>query len=220
MAVSASAFGSLGGAVSSIFGGIGQLESASGYKQAAQYAGDNAEIAQQSADIQNLMASRKVYQTLGGQQADIGGAGLASSGSATDLMRSSAEQGSLTKQLVTRQGAINVLGYQAEQASYNSMAQAAQTAGAGGILGGLLQGAGAAASIFALSDDRLKAGVTLVERRRDGLGIYEFSYKGTAQRFRGVLASEVERLYPTAVSWEDGFRKVNYTAIGVLPEIV
>lgn len=217
MAVSAAGFADIGSAASSIFSGVGQLQSSKGYKQAAAYAGDNAEIAQQAANIQSLMATRQVYKTIGGQQADIAGAGLANSGSATDLLRSSAQQGSLTKQLVSAQGAINVLGYQAEQASYESMAASAKTSGIGGLLGGAVK-IGAAVAMF--SDDRLKHNVALLERRQDGLGIYEFSYRGTDQRFRGVMASEVERIYPAAVSWEDGFRKVDYAVIGVTPEAV
>lgn len=217
MAISAAGFGDLGGAVSSIFGGIGELKSAKGYTQAAGYARINAEIAQQTANIQEAMTARKSYQTIGGQQADVAGAGLASSGSATDLLRSSAEQASLTKQLVVKQGAINVMGYQAEASSYDAMAAAAKSAGEGGILGGIMKGVGAA---MMFSDDRLKTNPVLIERRRDGIGIYEFSYRGSTERFRGVMASEVERLYPAAIEWEDGYRKVNYGVLGVVPEQV
>lgn len=217
MPISAGGMSDLGGAVSSIFGAVGSFQSAKGYKQAAAFASENAQIAQQSANIQNLMASRKVYQTIGGQQADVAGAGLASSGSATDLLRSSAEQGSLAKQLITNQGAINVMGYEAEAASYSSMASAAKTSGIGGLIGGALK-IGAAAMMF--SDDRLKSNAVLVDRRPDGIGIWEFNYKGSEQRFRGLMASEVEQRYPTAVAWEDGYRKVDYALLGVIPEVV
>lgn len=219
MPLSSGGFADIGGAVSDIFGAIGQEQSAKGYKQAAQFAEENAGIAQQSANIQGLMAQRQVFKTIGGQQADIGGSGLAASGSATDLLRSSVSQGALTKQLVADQGAINVLGYQAEAASYNSMASAAKSSAAGGFLGSALKIAGA---VVAFSDDLAKAGVVKVDTRRDGLGIYEFAYKGdpSGQRFRGVLASEVERMYPSAVEWIDGQRMVNYSLIGVVPEVV
>lgn len=217
MPVSASTFGDIGGAVSDLFSGYGQLQSAKGYAKAAGFAQQNAEIAKQSEAIQELQAQRKVYQTIGGQQADVAGAGLAASGSALDLLRDSAQQGALTVQLTKQQGAINVAGYEAEAASYSSMASAAKAAGTGSILGGLVKGA---AALFAFSDDRLKEGVTLESRRRDGLGIYTFAFKGSDQRFRGVLASEVERIYPAAVTWDDGHRVVNYSVIGVKPEVV
>lgn len=220
MPMSAAGFGDLGGAVDAIFGAVGQLKSAKGYQKAAQFAQENASLAQQSTNIQQIMAQRKITQTVGGQQADIAGAGLANAGSALDIMRDSASQASLTKQLITTQGQINVLGYEAEAANYESMASAAKTAAGGGILGGLLKGAGAVMSIAAMSDDRLKDGVVLDHRRPDGLGIYTFAFKGSVQRFRGVLASEVEQIYPRAVTWDDGHRVVNYSMIGVSPEVV
>lgn len=217
MPVSAGGFADLGSAASDLFGGIGQFESAGGYKAAAGFAQENAGIAEQSARIQGMMAQRQITQTLGGQRADIAGAGLAASGSALDVVRDSAQQGSLAKQLIANQGAINVQGYEAEAANYNAMASAAKTAGKGGIIGSLIS---TAAAVVAFSDDRLKTNVVEVDRRRDGLGVYEFNYKGSTQRFRGVLASEVERVYPQAVTWSEGHRLVNYTLIGAVPEVV
>lgn len=217
MPVSAAGFGDIGGAVSDIFGGVGQFQAAKGYKAASAAAAENAQLAEQNARIQGVMAQRQITKTIGGQQADVAGAGLANSGSALDLLRDSAQQGSLTKQLIANQGDINVLGYQAESANYSAMASAAQTAGAGGILGGIVK---AAAAVFAFSDDHLKERLVKVDTRRDGLGVYEFSYKGSAQRFRGVLASEVERIYPRAVHEENGYRVVNYSLIQAVPEVV
>jgi hypothetical protein len=218
MPVSQAGFADLGGAVKDLFGGIGEFESAKGYSAAAGFATQNAEIAAQSTQIQEVQAQRKIYQTLGGQQADIAGAGLAKSGNALDIMRDSAQQGSLTKQLIANQGAINVAGYEEEASNYSAMASAAKSSGTGSIIGGVIS---AAASIFAFSDDTLKEGIVEINRRPDGLGVYEFSFKGSGQRFRGVLASEVERLYPRAVRFNDqGLREVNYSAIGVLPEVV
>lgn len=216
MPISQQGFADIGGAVSDIFGGLGQFAAAKGYSAAASAASQNAEIAAQSARIQETMAERQITKTLGGQRSDVAGAGLNASGSALDVIRDSAQQGSLTKQLITNQGAINVLGYQAEAANYSAMASAAKTAGTGGIIGGIVK----AAAFFALSDDRFKERIVKVGERPDGLGLYEFNYRGTDQRFRGVLASDVERLYPEAVSWEDGHRIVNYTMIGVAPEVV
>lgn len=217
MPISQAGFSDLGSAVSDIFGAVGDFASAKGYKAAAGAAAQNAQIAEQSARIQGVMAQRQITKTLGGQQADIAGAGLAKSGSALDLMRDSAQQGSLTKQLIANQGAINVLGYQAEAANYSAMASSAKAAGTGGIIGSIIS---AGASILAFSDDHLKERIVKVGARRDGLGIYEFNYKGTPQRFRGVLASEVEQIYPRAVHEENGYRVVNYSLIQAVPEVV
>lgn len=218
MPVSQAGFADLGGAVKDLFGGIGELASAKGYKAAAGYATQNAEIAQQSEQIQETQAQRKIYQTLGGQKADVAGAGLSASGSALDVMRSSAEQGSLTKQLIRNQGAINVAGYEEEAANYNAMATAAKASGTGSIIGSVIS---AASAVVAFSDDVLKENVVEISRRPDGLGLYEFNFKGSDQRFRGVLASEVEARYPRAVSYDErGIRVVNYSAIGAVPEVI
>lgn len=219
MPLSSTGFDDVGSAVSSIFGAVGQLQSAKGYTNAANFALENAGIAKQSADIKTLMAERQAYQTISGQKSDVAGAGLAASGSALDLLRSSESQGALTKQLVQNQGAIDVLGYQAEASSYSSMASAAKASATGGFIGGALKIAGA---VMAFSDDNIKAGIVKISTRRDGLSIYEFSYKNdpSAKRFRGVLASEVEQLYPRAVTRFDGNRMVNYGLIGVVPEVV
>lgn len=217
MPVSQAGFSAAGSAVSDIFGAVGSFASAKGYKAAAGYAQENADIAAQSARIQGVMAQRQITKTLGGQRTDIAGAGLAASGSALDVVRDSAHQGALTKQLIANQGAINVQGYQAEASSYDAMATAAKASGTGGLINGVIS---AAAAVFAFSDDHLKEAIVPVSRRRDGLGIYEFNYRGSRQRFRGVLASEVERIYPKAVHTEGNYRVVNYSMIQAVPEVV
>lgn len=51
---------------------------------------------------------------------------------------------------------------------------------------------------------------------RTGLTLYEFSYKGSSRRFVGVMADEVEKLYPEAVfEMSDGYKAVNYAAPGI-----
>lgn len=215
--------GGLGGAVGTIFGGVGQLAAAGGYEKASEIAAINAQISRQSSAIQQTQAQREIYKTLGGQQADIAGAGLAAAGSALDIVRSSAQQGALAKQLIAAQGMITTLGYEQESASYSAMAKAAKASGGGGILGGLLQGAGAVASFLALSDERAKTDVQLRYRRPDGLGIYAFRYKGDKERtlFEGVMAQEVAALYPAAVSpMADGTLRVDYDAINVTPRVL
>lgn len=69
------------------------------------------------------------------------------------------------------------------------------------------QGAGMAA---AASDVAVKRDITLLHRRDDGLGIYSFRYKGDHSWRVGVLAQEVEKLYPEAVETIDGVKHVHY----------
>lgn len=76
-----------------------------------------------------------------------------------------------------------------------------------------LMGAGSLAA-FALSDRRAKENIKLVDDSGD-YNIYEFNYKGDAQRYRGVMAQEVMRICPDAVAInDDGMYVVNYGAIG------
>jgi hypothetical protein len=75
---------------------------------------------------------------------------------------------------------------------------------------------GAAAIIH--SDRRLKTDIELVGvDAATGLNWYEFAYRGDAgQRYIGVMADEVELVYPHAVHvMDDGFKGVDYNALGL-----
>jgi hypothetical protein len=64
----------------------------------------------------------------------------------------------------------------------------------------------------------LKENIRFAGRRRDGLGVYTFAYKGNpAQRYMGVLAHEVAALYPEAVAVDpvSGYQAVDYGALGM-----
>lgn len=78
-------------------------------------------------------------------------------------------------------------------------------------------GAQVGAAYLGKSDRRLKTGIELVGRdERTGLNIYEFEYIGSDKRFRGVMAHEVLNVKPEAViTMPDGYKAVNYTAIGI-----
>ena len=53
--------------------------------------------------------------------------------------------------------------------------------------------------------------------QRTALTLYEFNYIGdTTRRFRGVMADEVEMVFPDAVMDTDlGFKAVDYGALGI-----
>jgi len=81
--------------------------------------------------------------------------------------------------------------------------------GLGGQLGGAYLGA---------SDRRLKEDIKFLhEDMNSGLNVYEFSYVGEPnRRFIGVMADEVEEVFPEAVHYgEDGYASVDYAAIGM-----
>ena len=84
-----------------------------------------------------------------------------------------------------------------------------------GDLGGLLGGAASAYKAF--SDRRLKENIEEVGvDQRTALTLYQFNYLGDDKRYQGVMADEVEMVYPDAVSRdEDGYMMVDYGALGI-----
>jgi len=71
------------------------------------------------------------------------------------------------------------------------------------------------------SDERLKTDIKRVGTSEAGFGIYEFRYKGHAQRMRGAMAQDVARLRPQAVSRHgSGFLAVDYNQIDVTPALI
>ena len=85
-----------------------------------------------------------------------------------------------------------------------------------GDLGGIM---GGAASLYtAFSDRKIKENIVEVGvDQRTALTLYEFNYIGdTERRFRGVMADEVELVYPDAVTNTDlGFKAVDYGALDI-----
>lgn len=204
-------FGGLGAGISSIFGGLGDFAEANAYSKASKIAASNAQIEERTTALNEEMASRKIFQTIGSERAQTASAGFAMSGSALDLLRSSTEQGALTKQIIANQGQIQAQGYLQEAAAYKGMEKAANTSGIGGIVGGVL---GAVGSLF--SDRRLKEDIRFVSLFKPGINLYSFTYTGDKQRYVGVMADEVEKVHPEAVVTDKtGFKKVHYAYLGL-----
>lgn len=86
-----------------------------------------------------------------------------------------------------------------------------------GDIGGALGGAASVYTAFG-SDRRLKTNIQEVGiDQRTALTLYEYSYKAdsTGKRFVGVMADEVELVYPEAVTVIDGFKAVYYDMLGI-----
>jgi hypothetical protein len=97
----------------------------------------------------------------------------------------------------------------------------AADAGRSGLdVGGLMQGA---AALYTASDIRLKTNIkpTGIDSRTN-LPTYEFAYKAAPTlRYRGVMAQDVEKLYPQAVSEDaSGYKRVRYDMLGMSMERV
>jgi hypothetical protein len=205
----------LGEAVSSIFGGIGGLSESAAYSKAAKIASQNVGYTNESTKIQVAQNQREIYSVIGAQKAEVSGAGFTSSGTAAYLKRSSEAQGGLSSALTSIQGTITAAGFQAQAAAYQGQAAAAQAQGIGGILGGIV---GIGAAIF--SDRRMKTSIFKMRKHAAGINIYLFQYKGDPTWYEGVMADEVEKVVPEAVTVIDGFKAVFYDKIGAELRVV
>ena len=92
----------------------------------------------------------------------------------------------------------------------------------GAMMMGALSTGLSIASIFAAgSDIRLKEDIEQVGISPDGHKIYEFNYKGKSTRYRGVMANDVAKIDPTAVTVRpDGYLGVYYNKIDVNMEVI
>ena len=96
------------------------------YDLAATLAKQNEQFTEQSTAVKQVMADRQISMGIGTEEAGIAGAGFSNSGSALDLLRSSAQQGALQKQLIGQQGLITEAGYNEQAASYTKLADYAR----------------------------------------------------------------------------------------------
>lgn len=66
------------------------------------------------------------------------------------------------------------------------------------------------------SDIRLKHDIVRLTQSDNGFGIYRFRYNWSEQQYVGVMADEVEKVAPAAVTrGDDGYLRVNYDLIGL-----
>lgn len=106
------------------------------------------------------------------------------------------------------------IGQNAGQLVANTGQKSTSTGQGGGpsTLGSIASTVGGIASIF--SDRRLKTAIQKIGEFADGLGIYDYRYKGGNVKHRGVMADEVARLRPWALGpVVTGFATVNYEAL-------
>jgi hypothetical protein len=141
MAFGQSTFSDFAGAASDLFSSQlgaesdrikaqGDLAEATSYDMAAQLALLNEQYTKTETAVKETQNEREIYQTISSQQAGVAGGGLAASGSALDLLRSSASQGALSQAIIGQQGLITEAGYQEQHDSYTNMAAAARAAAA------------------------------------------------------------------------------------------
>jgi hypothetical protein len=206
---SAAQIGGVGDLFQGIATGIGDFAEASAYKKAQRYALNNANIAQEAGDIKMEQTKRAIFKTIGAQEAGYAGAGLTSSGSAQEVLRSSISQGALEKAIVNAQTQINVNGYKQEAAEFAGMATAAKAAGIGAIIGSVADAA------MAFSDRRMKTDIQRVGSHGE-LGLYRYRFLGEDRMRVGVMADEVAIHAPHALGPViGGYSTVNYRSLGL-----
>lgn len=94
---------------------------------------------------------------------------------------------------------------------------------AGKGTGGTKAGAGAGAGMagMAMSDIKVKKNIKYIGISKEGIPIIEFNYiNNDDNRYRGVLAHDVEKIKPWAVIEIDGIKMVDYTKIDVPFEVI
>jgi hypothetical protein len=116
--------------------------------------------------------------------------------------------------LVNQQYQGNLNAYNQKVAGQNAT-QGALFGLGGQALGGFAGSqAGSALIAGMFSDERLKENIVPVGVE-NGHNIYEFNYKNEPDKYIGVMAQEVEKITPDAVTEIGGYKAVNYDMIGV-----
>jgi hypothetical protein len=156
-------------------------------------------------------AMRQMSQAVTGQGA---AAGLLNSGSTTKALQTRGaeiNQGFFNNYLQQLAG-LSGLGLQAGGLVANTGQKSTGTGASPSTAGSIASTIGGIASIF--SDRRLKHAIRKVGEYADGLGIYIYSYLGSNERIKGVMADEVAKLRPWALGPKVGsFQTVNYGAL-------
>jgi hypothetical protein len=100
---------------------------------------------------------------------------------------------------------------QLQASAANAQASAARTGAIIGAVGNIAGGAAQGAAM--MSDKRLKTNIKKVGQTDSGLPVYTYKYKGSNVTQMGVMAQDVEEVFPDAVEEIEGFKAVNYELI-------
>lgn len=140
------------GAASDLFGGFmgasGDKAAAKSYKQAADFANENAAVAQRSGEVEQAQANRLIYQTVSGGEAAAAAGGTTGGGSNQYITRASLQQGGLQKAILANNAQLQVQGFKAEAAADVGQANEAQQQATASAGGGILGAIGGILSIF------------------------------------------------------------------------
>jgi len=164
-------------------------------------------------NIQGALAQFRpalLNQALEQQYSRLGGMTQLGQRSAAGVGAAGMETGTNVSNLLSQQGAALAGGELGQAKAYgqvlNMPAQfLGMQYGAGGKAG---MGFG---NLF--SDRRLKKNIKQISTRPDGLNVYEFDYIWGGDRQIGLMAQEVQAIYPGAVSESGGYLMVDYSKV-------
>ena len=205
----------------------GQIAQGDAADAAAQY---NANMARQDAGIAETQTQADILKTrteqgvLTGKLKAAAGITGGMTGSNLDILSSNAVQQELDILNIKQQGALKKRGLLSQasldiSAGENAKKQS-KLAAAGTILSGIGNAVTSATQTAALASDiNLKEDIEFISNEK-GFNIYEFTYKGYKGRYRGVIAQEVYKTRPDAVTMVDGLMYVLYDKLGLKMEAV
>jgi len=191
--------------------------------QALQQQGENALLQSASAtgglrggNLQGALAQFRpalLNQALEQQYSRLGGMTTLGQRSAAGVGAAGMETGTNISNLLGQQGAALAGGELGEARAYGQVLNMPAQflgmqygAGRGGSTG--TPGFG---NLF--SDRRLKKNIKQISTRPDGLNVYEFDYIWGGGRQVGLMAQEVQTIYPSAVSESGGYLMVDYSKV-------
>lgn len=132
-------FGYIGGAVNDLFSMGGHNRAAGGLDRAAALADQSGDLSVYAGKIKVRQVQREAYKIIGGQEADVAGAGFTSGGSAMDLLRSSTQEAALAAGVTKMNAAIDTNDFRAQAQSYRDQAAQQRQAAQGDMWGTILK---------------------------------------------------------------------------------
>ena len=164
-------------------------------------------------NIQGALAQFRpalLNQALEQQYSRLGGMTQLGQRSAAGVGAAGMETGTNVANLLSQQGAALAGGELGQAKAYG------QVLNMPAQFLGMQYGAGGKAGMgFSnmFSDRRLKKNIKQISTRPDGLNVYEFDYIWGGGRQIGLMAQEVQTIYPGAVSESGGFLMVDYSKV-------
>jgi hypothetical protein len=167
-------------------------------------------------NIQGALAQFRpalLNQALEQQYSRLGGMTTLGQRSAAGVGAAGMETGTNVANLLSQQGAALAGGELGQAKAYGQILN--MPAQFLGMQYGAGRGGSTATPGFGnlFSDRRLKKNIKQISTRPDGLNVYEFDYIWGGGRQVGLMAQEVQTIYPGAVSESGGYLMVDYSKV-------